>query len=159
MKHDLSGTDECLKSCDDDWWTTGWIYDSLKPFQGWGAQTVDRYAASGRYCFAGTTAGILSASVVRRHALSAYVGTYYNEAYGKFCIGLNEENLELSERDVRHLPMSHFQYDTFKVEHVKEDTDLYTIPLTFFDEPQGQVGGFALRMEPKVSDIIFKKYK
>ena len=40
----------------------------------------------------------------------------------------------------------------------KEDTDLYTIPLTFFDEPQGRVGGFALRMEPKVSDIIFKKY-
>jgi CubicO group peptidase (beta-lactamase class C family) len=93
------------------------------------------------------------------HELSAYVGTYYNEAYGTFCIGLNGENLELSERDVRHLPMSHFQYDTFKVEHVKEDTDLYTIPLTFFDEPQGRVGGFALRMEPKVSDIIFKKYK
>ena len=54
--------------------------------------------------------------------------------------------------------MTHFRSDTFQVEQIKEDTDLYTLPLTFLrDETKHTVAGFTLQMEPKVKEIVFTK--
>ena len=54
--------------------------------------------------------------------------------------------------------MMHFHHDTFQVEQIKEDTDIYTLPLIFLiDEAKHVVAGFALQMEPKVKEIIFSK--
>lgn len=92
------------------------------------------------------------------HPVSDYEGIYYNLAYGEFVIRLHGDKLELDERQVQHCPMKHFHYDTFQVENIKEDTDIYTIPLTFFtDTDTGNISGFTLRMEPKVPDIFFHR--
>ena len=54
--------------------------------------------------------------------------------------------------------MTHFHYDTFQVEQIKEDTDIYTLPLNFLiDEVKHMVVGFVLQMEPKVKEIVFNK--
>ncbi len=92
------------------------------------------------------------------YELAAYVGKYYHPAYGIFRICLENGHLWLHEREVRYRPMSHFHYDTFKVEQIKEDTDQYTVPLIFYTEAQTQsVGGFTIQMEPKVKEIEFRK--
>ena len=53
--------------------------------------------------------------------------------------------------------MTHLYYDTFRVDGVKEDTDLYTIPLTFYADDRGRIAGFHLPMEPKAGSIDFRK--
>lgn len=53
--------------------------------------------------------------------------------------------------------MTHLYYDTFSVENVKEDTDLYRLPLTFYADDAGDIAGFHLLMEPKVHPLCFKK--
>lgn len=94
------------------------------------------------------------------HLLQDYEGIYSNPAYGEFTIRMNKNELELDERCVRHCPMKHFHYDTFSVEKIKEDTNIYTIPLTFLTNTDtGDISGFTLRMEPKVSDIFFHRIK
>ena len=65
----------------------------------------------------------------------------------------------LQERAVKDRPMTHLYYDTFRVDRVKEDTDLYSIPLTFFADDTGSIAGFHLLLEPKVHSICFKKVK
>lgn len=54
-------------------------------------------------------------------------------------------------------PMTHLYYDTFSVDNVKEDTDLYRLPLTFYADDAGNIVGFHLLMEPKVHPLCFKK--
>ena len=65
--------------------------------------------------------------------------------------------LFLDEREVTGLGLTHVHYDTFRVEGVKEDTDLYTLPLTFVAGPDGAVAGFTFPLEPKVSPVFFRK--
>ncbi len=92
------------------------------------------------------------------HAAEDYAGTYENPGYGTFAVTCENGNLFLDERDVRGLRMTHFHYDTFRVEGIKEDTDLYTLPLSFLtDTDTGKISGFTLRMEPKVSSIVFRR--
>ena len=94
------------------------------------------------------------------HKLTDYAGIYKNPAYGIFTVVVKDGKLWLHERDVLYRPMTHFHYETFQVDQIKEDTDLYTSPLTFItDTDTGAVGGFTLRMEPKVQDILFVKIK
>lgn len=59
----------------------------------------------------------------------------------------------------RDCPLTHVHYDTFRAEGIKEDTDLYTLPLTFFAEADGTIGGFTLPLEPKVAPIRFRKIR
>lgn len=93
------------------------------------------------------------------HALSDYVGRYENGGYGTFRIQEEEGTLYLDEREVLHLKLTHFHYDTWIVSGIKEDTDLYTLPLTFHTDSEGNISGFELPMEPKVPAIVFTKVK
>lgn len=93
------------------------------------------------------------------HGLSDYVGTYENGGYGTFHVTEADRNLYLDEREVRHLLLTHFHYDTWIVSGIKEDTDLYTLPLTFQTNEDGEISGFLLPMEPKVEAIRFEKLR
>lgn len=93
------------------------------------------------------------------HEPSAYEGNYENPGYGRFHVTWKDGSFYLDERAVKGLPMTHLYYDTFKVDGVKEDTDLYTIPLTFYADDRGHIAGFHLLMEPKVESIDFRKVK
>ena len=87
----------------------------------------------------------------------AYCGLYENPGYGTFRVRMGEDHLLLDEREVLGLELTHVHYDTFRVEGVKEDTDLYTLPLTFFAGPDGDIAGFTFPLEPKVSPVVFRK--
>jgi len=93
------------------------------------------------------------------HPLSDYEGTYESGGYGTFRVKIRDGKLFLDERAVRDRPMTHLYYDTFRVNEVKEDTDLYEIPLTFFADDAGEIAGFHLLMEPRVKSIRFTKVR
>jgi len=90
--------------------------------------------------------------------LSCYAGVYENKGYGQFTIVFEKGRLWLHEREVRYLPMTHFNFDVFQVSQIKEDTNIYTLPLNFItNKDSGEVTGFTLLMEPLVQAIEFKK--
>ena len=89
--------------------------------------------------------------------LSAYEGTYENPGYGIFKIRLTDADLVMDERAVGNLPMTHLSADTFAVHGIKEDTDLYELPVTFIADEAGEVKGFDILLEPKVAAIRFLK--
>lgn len=91
------------------------------------------------------------------HPAADYTGVYENPGYGLFRVREEAGRLVLDERAVAGLPLTHVHYDTFRVEGIKEDTDLYTLPLTFFSEADGKIGGFTLMLEPKVAPVRFRK--
>lgn len=91
------------------------------------------------------------------HPLAAYAGRYVHPGYGVFTVREEGGRLVLDEREVRGLPLTHFHYDTFRAEGIKEDTDLYTLPLTFTAGDDGTIEGFTLGMEPKVGKIHFRR--
>jgi hypothetical protein len=94
------------------------------------------------------------------HELSDYVGIYENLGYGKFTIAFEKGRLWLHEREVYYRPITHFSYEVFQVDQVKEDTDIYALPLTFITNiDSGAVTGFTLLMEPNVQAIQFTKVK
>lgn len=100
------------------------------------------------------------AGTAASYELAAYIGDYYHPAYGTFKICLEKGQLWLHERDILYCPMTHFHYDTFQVEQIKEDTDIYTLPLNFLiDKAKHTVEGFTLQLEPKVKEIVFNKIK
>ena len=87
----------------------------------------------------------------------AYCGVYEHPGYGRFRVRTDGERLLLDERGVTGLVLAHVHYDTFCVEGVKEDTDLYTLPLTFEAAPDGAVAGFIFPLEPKTAPVRFRK--
>lgn len=91
------------------------------------------------------------------HPLKDYEGVYRNGGYGKFIIHERDGKLYLDERDVLNLPLNHLYYDTFSVQGIKEDTDIYEVPLTFTADQKGDISGFQITLEPKVKDIFFQK--
>ncbi len=88
--------------------------------------------------------------------LAAYEGVYKNPGYGTFAIRLTENGLVMDERAVKNLPMTHLYGDTFAVHGIKEDTDLYELPVTFISEG-GNIIGFDVPLEVKVGEIRFEK--
>lgn len=86
--------------------------------------------------------------------LEAYEGAYENGGYGIFRIEKKGSALVLWERDVE-ISLTHWSGDTFIAHDVKEDTDFYTLPLTFSADETGKVSGFTLPMEPRVEEIKF----
>lgn len=91
------------------------------------------------------------------HETKDYRGTYFHPGYGTFRVTEREGRFYLQEREVKDRPMTHLYYDTFSVDNVKEDTDLYRLPLTFYADDAGDIAGFHLLMEPKVHPLCFKK--
>lgn len=92
------------------------------------------------------------------HPISDYAGLYSSPAYGIFEIVYEKGRLWLHERAVRYRKMTHFHYDTFQVDQIKEDTDLYTVLLTFrTGGMSGEIEGFDIALEPRVREIHFKK--
>ena len=105
------------------------------------------------------TPKVYTAGTHPSHAMADYLGTYENGGYGVFTVAEKEGKLVLQERAVKNRPLTHFHYDTFIVSGIKEDTDLYTLPLTFYTGPDGKISGFDLPLEPKVEAIRFKKVR
>ena len=91
------------------------------------------------------------------HKLSDYTGRYEHPGYGFFTVREEAGRLLLDERAVEGLLLTHFHYDTFEVQGIKEDTDLYTLPLTFTTGSDGCIDGFILPMEPKTAPLRFKR--
>ncbi len=92
------------------------------------------------------------------HNIFDYVGKYSSPAYGIFEVVYEKGRLWLHERDVKYREMTHLYYDTFQVDCIKEDTDLYTVPLTFRTGGlTGKIEGFDILLEPEVKNICFKK--
>ena len=89
------------------------------------------------------------------HPLSAYEGVYKNPGYGSFTVRREGENLVLDERAVKGLPLIHIYGDTFAVRGLKEDTDLYRLPVTFFMDDEGKAWGFDIPIEPRVRAVRF----
>lgn len=90
--------------------------------------------------------------------LSYYTGSYVHPGYGCFRIVHEKGKLWLHERDVLYRPLRHLSGNLFAAENVKEDTDLYALPLEFLRTREGdRVKGFTLPMEPKVPALLFLK--
>lgn len=100
-----------------------------------------------------------TASAPPSRSLDAYDGLYAHPGYGLFRVRRGGGGLLLDERDVEGLPLTHLCYDTFRADGVKEDTDLYALPLTFCAGPAGEIAGFLLPMEPKTAPLYFKKIR
>ena len=56
------------------------------------------------------------------------------------------------------LPLTHYHYETFKAEDLKEDTLYYTVPVTFhYNDRTGAVDSFSIRLEAAVPPVRFMK--
>jgi hypothetical protein len=54
--------------------------------------------------------------------------------------------------------MEHYHYDVFQVNHVKQDTLIYTCPLEFFTSADdGSIDRFAFRLYSQVDPIVFRR--
>lgn len=92
------------------------------------------------------------------HAPEEYAGVYRSEGYGGAEVTVENGVFALRFRDLSGLPMTHYHYDTFRVDGVKEDTLTFSAPLTFLTDPEtGAVDSFRFRLEPMVDDIVFRR--
>ena len=54
--------------------------------------------------------------------------------------------------------MEHYHYDVFQVNHVKQDTLIYTCPLEFFTSADdGSIDRCAFRLYSQVDPILFRR--
>lgn len=91
------------------------------------------------------------------HALEDYAGTYTHPAYGTLRVEKKSDGLILHYKQW-DLPMEHFHYDTFRIRDLKEDTQFFTLPLTYhYGEMTGKIDGFFLPLEPTVKPVFFQK--
>jgi len=94
------------------------------------------------------------------HALEAYTGTFWNDGYGTIRIYSEDSKLFMDMRNVRRLPLTHFHYDVFRADGIKEDTMTITAPVSFMtDTDTGTISSFLIRLEPMVDDILYLRRK
>ena len=109
------------------------------------------------------------------HDLDAYCGKYFEPGHGYIEIfradgaegdsaGNNTAvgdsaagRLAMKYRGVIQ-EMEHYHYDVFQVNHVKQDTLIYTCPLEFFTSADdGSIDRFAFRLYSQVDPIVFRR--
>lgn len=91
------------------------------------------------------------------HDLSAYTGEFFEPGHGTIQIIREGDELKCLYRGVKQ-DMIHMHYDVYKVPDVKQDTILYTCPLTFFTNAQdGSIDSLAFKLYKQVEPIIFKR--
>lgn len=88
------------------------------------------------------------------HRIEAYLGDYGHPGYGVVSIRQVGEQLRLVINDTLTLPLEHCYYDIFEAlfEVVNQRQKI-----SFMTNLQGQIAQIAIRMEPKVNDIIFTR--
>jgi CubicO group peptidase (beta-lactamase class C family) len=92
------------------------------------------------------------------HPLEAYTGTYWNGGYGRVTIALKNNALTFTLRDICTCLMTHFHYDVFQVDGIKEDTNTIIAPAAFETDPDtGMICALRARLEPMVDDIVFQR--
>ena len=91
------------------------------------------------------------------HDLDSYTGTYSEAGHGQIEIFREGEELRMKYRgEVLHL--EHYHYDVFRVPHVKQDTLVYTCPLTFRTSYEdGSIDGFEFKLYSQVGPLLFHR--
>ena len=91
------------------------------------------------------------------HNLDAYCGKYFEPGHGYIEIFKADGKLTMKYRGVIQ-EMEHYHYDVFQVNHVKQDTLIYTCPLEFFTSADdGSIDRFAFRLYSQVDPIEFRR--
>lgn len=88
------------------------------------------------------------------HDLDDYVGEYENEAYGVIKIEEVRDRLKARYNGLE-TPLEHFHYDIFSTTGPPEE--LKGMKLLFQTGMNGDVDRVAVRLEPQVDEIIFKR--
>jgi CubicO group peptidase (beta-lactamase class C family) len=88
------------------------------------------------------------------HPIESYLGDYEHRSYGVVSIRKVGEQLQMVINDKLILPLEHWRYDIFEV--------IYEIvnqrqKISFYTDLQGDIAQVAIKMEPKVADIIFAR--
>lgn len=109
------------------------------------------------------------------HDLDAYCGKYFEPGHGYIEIFRADgaegdsagNNTAVGDSAAGRLAMryrgviqemEHYHYDVFQVNHVKQDTLIYTCPLEFFTSADdGSIDRFAFRLYSQVDPIVFRR--
>ena len=93
------------------------------------------------------------------HGLDAYTGKYFEPGHGTIEIFREGDALRMKYRGVVQ-EMEHYHYDVFRVPHVKQDTLIYTCPLTFHTSYEdGSIDGFEFKLYSQVGPLWFRRVK
>ena len=92
------------------------------------------------------------------HPLDAYVGTYFNPAYGDMIVSRDANGLRV-KFGIYDVPLSHFHYDVFRLEPTPNDPvqNRVRFRITFNTDLNGTVTQIAAPMEPTVAPILFTR--
>lgn len=114
-------------------------------------------------CEEDLTAGRLDEDIKGEEATvcwSKLIGVYQNPGYGRVTVNLTTEEEEtklmLHYRD-QNLPLHHWGKNQYWMDGVREDINLFKMPVTFIIEDDNVVAGVNISYEPMVEDICFKK--
>jgi len=88
------------------------------------------------------------------HQIEAYLGEYAHPGYGVISIRKTGEQLQIVINGKLALPLEHYHYDIFEAifEIINQRQKV-----SFFIDLQGNIVQVAIKMEPKVKDIIFTR--
>lgn len=89
------------------------------------------------------------------HPLQEYAGKYSHPAYGTIAVELRDGSLK-SVYQSKTLPLEHYHYDFF--ERVDPSYGSRTL-LSFQTASTGTIASLSVRLEPEVSEIVFKKVR
>lgn len=87
--------------------------------------------------------------------LNKYTGMYTDNGYGAVNIVCERNTLYMWYRDMT-LPLKHYHYDVFRADDIREDILNISAPVSFTVN-NGTAEAVAVRFEPMVPDIVFKK--
>ena len=85
------------------------------------------------------------------HPLEAYCGEFFENAYRKFPVEIDEKGLFL-KGDVQNHYLRHYHYDTFEL--LEDDGEPFC-KVTFHTDAKGIVSSISAPFEPAVKDIVF----
>lgn len=89
--------------------------------------------------------------------LSGYTGIYADNGYGTVNIVFEDGVLYMRYRDMK-LPLEHYHYDVFRADDIREDILNISAPVSFTVN-DGIAEAVAVRFEPMVPDIVFKRVR
>jgi CubicO group peptidase (beta-lactamase class C family) len=89
------------------------------------------------------------------HQLQSYLGNYEHPGYGVVSIRTVGEQLQIVINEKLTLPLEHYHYDIFEV--IFDEVVDQRQKISFFTDLQGNIAQVAIKMEPRVNDIIFTR--
>jgi CubicO group peptidase (beta-lactamase class C family) len=89
------------------------------------------------------------------HPIESYLGDYEHLGYGMVSIRQVDEQLQMVINDKLILSLEHWCYDIF--EAIYDEIVNQRQKISFCTDLQGDIAQVAIKMEPKVTDIIFTR--